>query len=235
VRAALFSAVAAGLMIAPAVEAEPSGAIVAFGDSITVGRPTPWTDALRARLHERFPRARVTVVNAGIGGNQLLHGVPVLPSGLSRFANDALGAGDVRIVILLEGINDIGALDLAHTTTEPDGAKLEGSAAIIDAYRTLIAQAHARHVRIYGGTLLPFAGTTYPGYYAPAGEAMRVAVNQWIRSAGAFDAAIDFDAALRDPANPTRLRPDYDSGDHLHPNAAGEAAMADAVNLTLLE
>jgi len=104
-------------------------------------------------------------------------------------------------------------------------------ARIIAGYRHLIAQAHARGVRIFGATLLPYQGA---GYYSPAGEAIREAVNAWIRTSGAFDGVIDFDAVMRDPADPLRLNPAYDSGDHLHPNDAGYQAMADAINLDML-
>lgn len=232
---ALFLLLAAALAAAPAA-AEPAGTIVAFGDSITKGMvPTPWPDVLRQRLQARFPNSSVTIVNAGIGGNQLLGGALNLPAGVSRFARDALGPKDVRIVILLEGINDIGGFGLAQAKGDPDSAKHDLAAEIIEGYRGLIAQAHARGVKLYGGTLTPFEGTTMPGYYSADGEAIRQRVNHWIRTAGAFDAVIDFDAALRDPKDPGRLRPDYDLGDHLHPSPAGEAAMADAIELSLLQ
>jgi lysophospholipase L1-like esterase len=232
---ALLLLLAAVLTTAPAA-AEPTGTIVAFGDSITKGMVrTPWPDVLRQRLQARFPKTAIRVVNAGIGGNQLLGGAPGMPAGVARFARDALGPKDVRIVILLEGINDIGGIDLAQAKDGPDAAKHDLAAEIIAGYQTLIAQAHARGVKLYGGTLTPFEGTSLKGYYSPAGETIRQKVNHWIRTAGAFDGVIDFDAALRDPKDPPRLRPDYDSGDHLHPNAAGEAAMADAIDLSRVE
>lgn len=223
-------------LAATSAAAAPNGTIVAFGDSITKGMvPTPWPDVLRQRLQAHFPKARVTIVNAGIGGNQLLGSAPYLPAGTARFARDALGPKDVRIVILLEGINDIGGFGIAQAKGGPDAAKRDLAAEIIEGYRSLIAQAHARGVKIYGGTLTPFEGTGLPGYYSATGEAVRQRVNQWIRTAGAFDAVIDFDAALRDPKNPARLRPEYDLGDHLHPSPAGEAAMAEAIDLSILE
>jgi len=122
-----------------------------------------------------------------------------------------------RYVILLEGINDIGF------TRTP-------AARIIAGYQKLIAAAHAAGLKIFGATLTPFQGS---GYYSAAGEAEREAVNHWIRTSGAFDGVIDFDRAVRDPADPLRLLPAYDSGDHLHPDDAGYQAMADAVNLAL--
>jgi len=104
---------------------------------------------------------------------------------------------------------------------------------IIEGHLQLIARAHAQGLRIYGGTLTPFEGTIFPGYFSAAGEVKRQAVNRWIRTSGAYDAVIDFDAAIRDPLQPTRMLPAYDSGDHLHPNDAGYRAMADAIDLSL--
>lgn len=104
---------------------------------------------------------------------------------------------------------------------------------IIGAHKQLILRAHAAGLKIYGGTLTPFEGTVFPGYWTPAKELMRAAVNQWIRTSGAYDAVIDFDAAIRDPSNPTRMLPAYDSGDHLHPNDAGYQVMANTVDLKL--
>ena len=229
----LLALLAAGLMsVAPAMAA-PSGTIVAFGDSITKGLVgNPWPAVLQKRLQARFPKAGIAVVNAGLGGEQLLDSAPDLPAGVGRFERDALGQKDVRIVILLEGINDIGHLDWALDKGAPGAAERDLPLEIIAGYRTLIAQAHAQGVRLYGGTLLPFEGS---GYYGAKGEAARQVVNRWIRTAGAFDAMVDFDAALRDPADSARLRPIYDSGDHLHPNTAGEAAMAAAIDLAALE
>jgi lysophospholipase L1-like esterase len=233
---AAVALLAALLAAAPAL-AEPSGTIVAFGDSITKGLVRPlWPDVLRARLQERFPHAQFTIVNAGIGGNRLLDGVPgLMRSGVARFGDDALGPKDVRIVILLEGMNDLGGLGIARAKHQPDPPMRGGAAALIRGYTRLITAAHARGVRIYGGTLTPFKGATLPGYYSAEGEAVRQKVNRWIRTAGAFDSVIDFDAAICDPADPAQLRPDYDSGDHVHPSAAGETAMAQAIDLALLE
>jgi|HubBroStandDraft_1064217.scaffolds.fasta_scaffold00015_103 lysophospholipase L1-like esterase len=233
-RALAFWFLAGSFALAPMALARPGGTIVAFGDSITKGQPNPWPEGLEARLRQRFPGAGFTVINAGIPGNRLLHDSDgpdePNPSALSRFAHDALDPDGVRFVILLEGINDIG---WAGAPRAP--ADIVGADEIIAADRTLIASAHARRVKIFGGTITPFRGEGLPGYYSPAGEAMRAAVNQWIRTGGEFDAVIDFDAALRDPAHPKRLRPEFDSGDHLHPNASGEAAMAAAIDLGLFQ
>jgi lysophospholipase L1-like esterase len=215
---------AASLALSPMALAEPDGTIVAFGDSITKGRPDPWPEGLETRLRQRFPHAEFTVINAGIPGNRLLHDGDSAgnPSGLSRFAHDALDPDGVKFVVLLEGINDIGGSDVARTP-----ADIITAADLIAAESTLIARAHERHIKIFGGTLTPFQGA---GYASPAGEAIRQSVNRWIRTEAGFDAVIDFDAALRDPAEPGRLRPDYDSGDHLHPTSAGEGAMAAAID-----
>ncbi|MDT4922855.1 MAG: hypothetical protein QOG01_568 [Pseudonocardiales bacterium] len=207
-----------------------TGTVVAFGDSITDGYNTPtgayatWPDDLARRLAGRNP---LGVVNAGIGGNRVLTDVPNIWQGISaikRFGHDALGQPGVRDVILLEGINDIG------NNAGPNGAPLT-TQDLIDGYRNLIAQAHAAGVRIIGATMLPDSGN---GYYSASAEAIRQAANDWIRTSGAFDGVVDFDKVMQDPANPVALNPQFDSGDHLHPNAAGMQAMANAVDLQSL-
>jgi lysophospholipase L1-like esterase len=214
----------ASLVLSPMARAEPGGTIVAFGDSITKGRPDPWPEGLQTRLRQRFPQAEFTVINAGIPGNRLLHDSDGVGnrSGVSRFSHDALDPDGVKFIILLEGINDIGWSDIARTPA--DIITVED---LIAAESTLITRAHERHIMIFGGTLTPFQGALYA---SSTGEAMRQSVNRWVRTAAEFDAVIDFDAALRDPADPGRLRPDYDSGDHLHPNGTGEGAMAAAID-----
>jgi lysophospholipase L1-like esterase len=206
------------------------GTVVAFGDSITDGYNTPasvyrrWPDDLARRLAGPRPTA---VVDAGIGGNRVLTDVPNIWQGVSalkRFAHDALAQPGVRTVILMEGINDIG------NNAGPDGGPLTAQQ-LIDGYRALIRQAHAAGVRILGGTLLPDKGA---GYHTEPAEAIRQAANAWIRTSGQFDGVVDFDKALQDPSDPAALRAGFDSGDHLHPNEAGMQAMADAVDLRLL-
>jgi lysophospholipase L1-like esterase len=206
--------------------------IVALGDSITGGYGSSpnanrrWPDLLAERLAGRRGMPPLGVVNAGYFGNRLLHdAVQVapgvlgrVPTVLERFGRDVLAQPGVRYVILLAGINDIGLPGFLGRPGETVSA-----AEIIAADRRLIARAHARGLEIFGGTLTPFGGT-------PEGEAKRQAVNRWIRTSGAFDAVVDFDAAVRDPRQPTRLAPRYDSGDHLHLNDAGYRAMADAVD-----
>ena len=209
-----------------------AGTVVAIGDSITdgvnssVGGNDRWPDDLARRLGA-VAGPGLSVADEGIGGNRLLTASRCCgASAQARFARDALDQPGVRDVIVLEGINDIGtSVGPRHSDAGLTPAR------IIAGYRNLIAQAHARGVRIFGATLLPYQGA---GYYSPAGETIREAVNAWIRTSGAFDGVIDFDAVMRDPANPLRLNPAYDSGDNLHPNDAGYQAMADAINLDML-
>ena len=209
-----------------------AGTVVAFGDSITdgvqstVGANVRWPNDLARRLDaQRGPG--LSVADEGIGGNRVLIGSRCCgASAEARFARDALDQPGVRDIIVLEGINDIG-----FGAGPPNAGPDVSAARIIAGYEQLIAQAHARGLRIFGATLLPFQGA---GYYTAAGEATREAVNTWIRTSGAFDGVIDFDAVMRDPADPLRLNPAYDSGDHLHPDDAGYQAMADAINLEML-
>jgi lysophospholipase L1-like esterase len=209
-----------------------AGTLVAFGDSITdgvqstVGGNDRWPNDLARRL-DTVAGPTLSVADEGIGGNRVLTASRCCgASAEARFARDALDQPGVRDVIVLEGINDIGLrMGPLHSDSGLTAAQ------VIAGYQDLIAHAHARGVRIFGATLLPYQGA---GYYSPAGEAVREAVNAWIRTSGAFDGVIDFDAVMRDPADPLRLDPAYDSGDHLHPDDAGYQAMADAINLDML-
>lgn len=214
-------------------EGRPAAAIVALGDSITDGYASTvdanrrWPNSLAARLQARPATANLSVVDQGISGNRVLHDF-IGPNALARLDRDVLSQSGVRWVIVLEGINDIGIPGAFGTPAENVSAD-----EIIEGHRQLIARAHAKGLRIYGGTLTPFEGTVFPGYYSPEGEVKRQAVNHWIRTSGEYDAVIDFDAAVRDPAHPTRILPAYDCGDHLHPNDAGYQAMANAIDLHL--
>jgi lysophospholipase L1-like esterase len=234
-----------GVSVATAPRA---GSVVAFGDSITDGAITTvdanrrWPDFLARRLQAQAALRDLGVLNKGIGGNRLLHDGNTLPgqpfsgigplfgdSALSRFDRDVLAQPGVRCVIVLLGINDIGQ----PTSLAPPSEAVTADE-MIAGYRQLIARAHERGLRIIGATMTPFQDTTIPGYYSEANEAKRAAVNRWIRTSGEFDGVVDFDRAVRDPAQPLRMLPLYDSGDHLHPNDAGMRAMADAIPLRLL-
>lgn len=205
--------------------------IVALGDSITDGygvQPNTnlrWTDALMTRLEGK----NVGVLNLGIGGNRvLLDGLG--PNALARFDRDVLSQTGVSHVILLEGVNDLGTLTReAPATPEAHKALVDQ---IIAGYRQMIDRARGRGIKVIGATILPYGQSAYyhPG---PESEADRQAINAWIRAPGNFDGVIDWDKALRDPAQPTALLPAYDN-DGLHPNLAGYAAMANAVPLALL-
>jgi len=214
-----------------------AAAVVAFGDSITDGVGSKldgygrWSDALTARLQSDPTMASIAVVNAGIAGNRILNdGVDpfVGPSGLSRFDRDALDKPGVRWVLLLAGSNDISAADMLPSPKDQVSAQQ-----IIEGMKALIARAHTKGIKIMGATLLPKAGVGKPFVHTEVGAAKRVVVNAWIRSSGAFDAIVDFEQVMRDPAHPDRLLPAYDSGDHLHPNEAGYRAMAASIDLQL--
>jgi lysophospholipase L1-like esterase len=221
-----------------------SGTIVAFGDSITDGYQSltsgnaRWPNYLARRLTALEGTHAPGVVDEGISGNRILS-----PSGCfgvsaeDRFARDALDHPGVRAVILLEGINDIGFSGEADTGCySPPNATV--TAAQIEAgYRVLIADAHARGVKIYAGTLTQFAGSNagYGGKYGTAaGEAMREQVNDWIRASGAFDGVIDFARAVQDPYDPTYLNPVDNSGDSLHPGDLGYENMAATIPLAFV-
>lgn len=222
------------------------GVIAAFGDSITDGANSTsgtnhrWPDFLNDRLHAASrdvappASAPFAVINEGISGNQLLRDLMGV-SALARFDRDVLSVPGIRGVIVLIGINDIGTPGSRFGGGRPIIAAADEPtfASLVAGYRQLIARSHERGLRIIGATLTPFEGAAN-GYYTPRKERLRQAVNRWIRSSGAFDGVVDFDAATRDPRNPGRFLPAYDSGDHLHPNDAGYRAMGDAVELSLL-
>lgn len=214
---------------------EPRPVVAVLGDSITDGRGASldgnqrWPDLLAQRLASRG----VGVINAGISGGRLLSD-GMGQSALVRFQRDALGKPGVRAAIVLLGINDI---SWPGSTFAPNNPLVQYQD-LVAGYRQLIAQAHVRGVRIVGATILPFeralSGSPIENYHAANKEALRQRVNQWIRQSGEFDAVVDLDAHLRDPAHPLRLLPAYDSGDHLHPGDAGNRAMAESVDIEAL-
>lgn len=218
------------------VLAAPSAAtIVALGDSITDGHGATtngndrWTDVLAARLQESRGSSSIGVSNQGIGGNHLLTD-GLGPNALARFDRDVLAPAGVRSLIVFEGVNDLGGLTRDGEATSAQHAALVER--VLAAYQQLIMRAHAHQLRAIGATITPYVGSDYyhPG---PLSEADRQAVNQWIRTAGHFDAILDFDRVVADPQHPDRLLPAYDSGDHLHPSPAGYRAMGEAVPLNL--
>jgi lysophospholipase L1-like esterase len=217
-----------------------ASAIAVFGDSRVDGDgSTPnanhrWPDALAKRLSsEGLP---LGVLNAGIIGNRILHDAPQAAvelgvNGLARFDHDALDQPGVKYVIVLEGIVDIG---LPGTRFAP--SEVVSVDDLIRGMKQLIARAHDRGVKVFGATQTPFRGaTTIPGIFSAEKETQRRALNQWIRSSHAFDAVIDFEEVVLDPGSPERIRPAWDSGDHLHPNDAGYEAMANSIDLTLFK
>jgi len=225
------------------VESSPATrAVVVLGDSIsdgvgsTVDANHRWPDLLAERLDAKGANAW-GVVNMGISGNRIL-GDGAGQSALARFDRDVLSTPGVKVVIVFEGVNDIGisygtpqgpmadrfkALAPAHKVTPDD---------LIAGYRQLIARAHSRGLRILGATITPYGGAMY---YSPEGEAVRQDVNHWIRTAHELDGVIDFDAAIRDPNDPTRIKEGFHAGDHLHGSDAGYVAMAAAIQLSLLK
>ncbi|TYQ20294.1 UNVERIFIED_ORG: lysophospholipase L1-like esterase [Zoogloea ramigera] len=211
-----------------------AGALVAIGDSITDGYGVTtdgndrWTDVLAARL--RRDNVPIGTVNAGIGGGRMLKD-GLGPNLVSRFERDVLGRAGVTHALVLIGVNDLG--NLHRNTPDLPADRRQLLADLRLAHRQLASRARARGVCLIGATVTPYVGSDY--YHPePANEADRQELNAWIREAGVFDAVVDFDAALRDPAQPQRLAPQYDSGDHLHPSLAGYRAMADAVPLEML-
>jgi lysophospholipase L1-like esterase len=184
---------------------------------------------LAQRLQASAATKNIGVLNEGIGGNHLLTD-GLGPNALARFDRDVLGQPAIRYLIVLEGVNDLGAL--ARSGSAPPATHAALVHRIIAAYEQIILRAHAQRIRVFGATILPYVGSDY--YHpAAADEADRLSVNKWIRVPGHFDAVIDFDKEIRDPQQPDRLLATYDSGDHLHPSPAGYRAMGAAIPLRL--
>jgi lysophospholipase L1-like esterase len=214
-------------------------AVVFFGDSITDGacsspdQNNRWPDYVAERL-QAAGQANIAVVNEAISGNRVLSdGMGI--NALSRFNADVLSHPRVATLVIMEGINDIGwPGEKSVTPDEKQRSKDE----IILGYKQLIDRAHTQGIRVVAATLTPFIdtfkGSPMEGYYTAEKEKIRLAVNEWIRTSGAFDGVIDFDKTTEDPNKPGYIRADYDCGDHLHPNDAGYKAMADSVDLDML-
>lgn len=236
--------VAQNLFLSGVSVASPAGAVVALGDSITNGAVTVanlnhrWPDLLAERL--RAAGSDRGVVNVGVSGNRLLHDPnPAAGSGaeayaayfaqsaLRRFDRDVAAQPGAEHLIVLLGVNDLG-----HPGSTAPAAETVSADDLIAGHRQLIARAHQAGLRAYGATVLPFKDDTL-GFYSVENERKRAALNRWIRTGGEYDAVVDFDAAVRDRTDPLRLASAYDSGDHLHPNDAGMAALAAAVPLRL--
>lgn len=206
-------------------------AVVALGDSITDGQGTTvdanrnWTAVLARRLAANKATAHVAVLNQGVAGNQVLRDLAGV-SALARFDRDVLSRPGVKWLVVFEGINDIslhGQTDSADPLTGDD---------LVAAYRQLIQRAHTHGIKVMGATITPQEGTRLGTENA---NAVRNTANQWIRTGGAFDAIVDLDATVRDPGHFSRLRPDFDSGDHIHINDAGNQAMADAIDIAIFK
>ena len=210
-----------------------TGGIVALGDSLTDANISThdafcrWPDQLSRRLIARGGRS-MGVMNQGLGGNRILHDIRG-DSGLRRFDRDVLAQPGVTHVIVLLGTND-----LRNRWAKPEEEVTVEQ--MIAGLKQMALRAHARGIKIFGGTLMPFENETFlVGAWTPAREAVRQSVNAWIRNGGAFDAVIDFDAGVRDPEHPTSMLPLYDCGDHLHPSDAGYNRMGDIIDLALFD
>jgi lysophospholipase L1-like esterase len=217
---------------------ESTGAVVAFGDSITDGARSTvdanlrWPNVLASRLIAQHKK--VGVLDAGIGGNRILHdassNIRFGVNALARFDRDVLAQPGVKYLIILEGINDLG-----HAGTSAPASETVSSDDLIAGMRQMIERAHEKGIKVFGATITPFEGTVFPGYFSPEKEVKRKAVNEWIRNGKAFDGVIDFEKTIRDPKNPDRVLPIYDGGDHLHPGDAGYRAMGEAIDLSLFK
>lgn len=215
---------------------DPVGVVVALGDSLTQGAGSTvdanrtWPEMLSARFNAY--RSRMSVINQGIGCGRLLYDF-CGPGGAARFDRDALTVTGATHVIVHLGLNDINIPAILPIFGHPEFASEAASAADITAgLYQLTLRAKAQGLKIYGATIAPYGSSTVPGAATPENEAKRTAVNRWIRTSGAFDGVVDIDAAVRDPANPTRLLPAYDF-DGIHLTDAGYEAVANAVNLSM--
>lgn len=216
--------------------APQKSAFVAVGDSITDGRASwnnangRWPDYLFTRMQTYGPTKDIAVVNQAAGGNRILYDGNG-PNALGRIDRDVIAQSGVKYAMIFEGVNDIGTADNTTANQTLTGDR------VIQAYQQMITRVHTFGVPFFGATITPFGAPndTIQPYATPQRLATRDRVNEWIRTSGAFDAVIDFDAVVRDPANPEQLNPIYNSGDYLHPNEAGYLAMARAFPLDIFE
>ncbi|MET9633318.1 SGNH/GDSL hydrolase family protein [Lentzea sp. NPDC006480] len=199
-------------------------AVVVIGDSLTDGRgsTTNGNDRWPDQLFDRV-RGEVAVLNQAAGGNRVLND-GLGPNVLARLDRDLLAQSGVRWLILFEGVNDIG------TAATTEAAQKQVADDLIRAYQQIVERAHAHDIEVFGATLTPFGTSFYDEGFR---EEARQTVNRWIRTSKRFDAVLDFDAAVRDPASPRRLLPAADVGDHLHLTPAGYRLLAQAVPLRL--
>ncbi len=207
--------------------------VVAIGDSIMEGRASNrfadrnWPSFLSTRLNATHERPRLSVVNQGIGCNRLLRDV-CGPSGVARFERDVLSVSGVTHVIV-----GLGLVDFAFATVVGDPTQVTSAEEVIAGLQELIARARARGLKVYGVTLTPSEGSTFPNFFTPENEAKRQIVNAWIRSSNEYDGVIDADAAIRDPSHPTRMLPAFATSDNTHPNDAGFAAIVESIDLSM--
>ena len=203
--------------------------VVAIGDSVTKGATTTsWPGFLFERLGPNYGTSRLAVINQGIGCGRLLRDF-CGPNAASRFDRDVLAVTGATHVIVALGLVDIimpsAFGNLGETASASD---------IIVGLKQLIERARAQKLAIYGATITPFGGSIFPNVFTPENEAARTAVNHWIRTSGAFDLVIDFDAAVRDPNDPKSFWSIY-TVDGIHPNDAGNELMANAIDLSIFE
>ena len=208
--------------------------LAVFGDSVSEGATTTLdanrraTDDLSRWFNPRFLPPQMAVLNQSTGCGRLLRDF-CGPSGLSRFQRDVLNAAGISHVVLA-----LGLVDIIFPTAAGDPTQLASVDEIIAGIRQLIKQARARGLKVYGATISPNEGTTFPNTHTPENEAKRLAINHWVRTSHEFDGVADYDLALRDPTHPARLLPAYAAPDNLHPNDAGHEALARAIALSLL-
>jgi lysophospholipase L1-like esterase len=211
--------------------ARPVPVVVTLGDSLTDGvrgNPTQlrgYSEELSKRFAKLPPAKRRSVINAGIGGNRILQ-TGWGDNMLARLERDVLRVDGVSHIILFAGINDIG---MSGKTVFGDYPTIAADD-VIAGYRQIIARAHAKGIKVVIGTLMPFMGS---GFYSSEKDLIRLAVNTWIRSSKEFDGVVDFEAIIRDPGDPRKVKTEYDSGDHVHPNDTGYAAMGAGIDLAL--